>query len=89
MVEEVGLDVEEAWARMQDDDLWLIEPEMRLSLQDEEAIERLERAGAYLGDLAMFNASHTTFPDEAMVLLLDARDRAKEAARRARERLEG
>ena len=89
LVESVGLSSVEAQARMQDSDLWLVEPEQRLALRDEAAIERLERAGHAVGDLAMFYAEHGRLRDEMMVLLLDARDRAAEAARRARERLEG
>ena len=66
-----------------------VEPEQRLALRDEGAIERLERAGRAIGDSAMFHAEHGPLPDEMQIILLDARDRAQEAARRARERLEG
>lgn len=87
LVESVGLSVEEARARMQDDDLWLVPPEQRFALLDEGEIQRMERAGNFMADLATTIASHTTVPDEAMVLLLDARNRAQEAARRARQRI--
>ena len=73
---------------MQDDDLWLLDPENRLALWDEEEINRLEQAADVMPDF-VFVASNRTVSEEAMVLLRDARVRAKEAVRRARERLAG
>ena len=44
LVETVGCSVEEARARLRDDDLWLVNPEMRLGLRTEEEIEQMRRA---------------------------------------------
>jgi len=86
LTEEVGLDLDDARRRLQDSELWLIRPETRLGLADEEAVEEWGRAVADLDAAAELFGSYSPATVQA---ILEGQERAAEAQRRARSRLEG
>ena len=74
----------EAELRVVDADLWILEPESLYGFEPEEAVEQWVRAVDALGCLAEVAA----FINEATLQAVqDARARAEEALRRARERV--
>jgi hypothetical protein len=81
LVNEVGLDRDDAESRLLDSDLWVIHPATRIpAVGNAEACREAEHT---LGDLAdFFEARHA----ETWVALVDARERFGELASRAEER---
>jgi hypothetical protein len=84
LVETVGFTVDEAQRAMRDDDLWLLEPELRLELSDEEAVEEWRIAQNVLGSLV---AVADQINLATIVAVMDAERRAGIACARARERV--
>jgi hypothetical protein len=84
LVEAVGFTVEEAERVMRDDDLWLLEPGLRLEVPDEEAVEQWRTADDTLEALIHVadNVNLAT-----MVAIMDARCRVEVALRRTKERV--
>jgi len=80
----IGATRREAELAMLDDDLWLLEPEGRLPMEPEEAVQEWSRAADALQTLEHV-AGHVNPAAEQAVL--DAKLRAEEALRRARERV--
>jgi hypothetical protein len=88
LVEVCGVSRREAEARLLDEDLWMLDPELRCaaSLEGEEAVEQWEHAvrfADWLGD------DNPVLGEAAQHLVWDMRVRAEEALRRARERVTG
>ncbi len=86
LVEDVGIDREQAELRMADDDLWLLHPEMRYPFEREEAVEQWEEAAAFAQGLEEGFANHWRLNEATRQLIWDLQVRAEEALRRARER---
>jgi hypothetical protein len=84
LVETVGFTVDEAQRAMRDDDLWLLEPELRLEVPDEEAVEQWRTAQNVLGSLV---AVADQINLATMVAVMDAERRAGIALERAKERV--
>ena len=84
LVECVGLSVEAAERTMRDDDLWLLEPEMRLEVPDEEAVEQWRAAYDALESLVHVGGH---IGGGTMVAIVDAQTRVGIALERARERV--
>ncbi len=82
LVENVGLSYAEAEARLRNDDLWLLEPEMRYASSDpaEEARE-LERTAYALEDLV---GAARWISEATWAALMDQRERLLIMAERAR-----
>jgi len=81
LVEEIGLSEDEAQARLQDSDLWLLEPELRYNL----GVEEWEDA---VGVLCVLDSLAEYHGGAVEQVIRDAQLRAEEALRRARERAE-
>ncbi len=91
LVEESGISEEAARLRMQDDDLWVLEPYARFDedFQGEEGVRMWEEAATLARSLAngVSNGPRTIQANPAITQLVwDASTRAQEALRRARER---
>jgi hypothetical protein len=87
LVEEVGLNEEEARFRILDDDLWLLVPDSLISPAGEEAVEEWRETLATMDEIANF--ALWNLPEGGLrQLIWDARERAREALERARVRLE-
>ncbi len=91
LVEETGISEEAARLRMQDDDLWVLEPYARFDedFQGEEGVKMWEGAAALARGIAesISNGPDTIQANPAITQLVwDASTRAQEALRRARER---
>jgi hypothetical protein len=84
LVEFVGATEDEARRMMRDDDLWLLEPALRLELPDEEAIEEWRNASDVLETLVHV-ANHAGLG--SMVAIMDAHARVGVALERAKERV--
>jgi hypothetical protein len=83
----VGLSRAEAERRLRDDDLWLVEPELRDGLDGEEAITQWEYAVGFAECLER-GFAYTGWADVATSqLIIDMRLRAEEALLRARRRV--
>lgn len=83
----------EAEPMLVDDDLWIVEPESRYVYEGEEAVREWSKAvvfanclveGFAAGDVEPYGALDFQGPIQQM--LIDMRDRAQEALRRAKER---
>ena len=85
MVEEIGLDVDDAERRLLDADLWLLPPETLIGFTDEEAVSAWTGAIDDLDRAAELFSNYNAATSQA---LWDARERAAEALRRAQKRLE-
>ena len=79
-----GAGEDEAMRLMRDDDLWLLGPDLRLGLPDEEALEEWHKACQALGDLAEV-AEHMGLG--VQVCIMDAQHRAQVALERTQERV--
>ncbi len=88
LVEEVGLDPDEAEARTVDSDLWIAPAEGRYTFEGEEGVRQLLEAAAYFQAQAEVALAHPGISDAVVQGYEDAAYRMREAARRARERLE-
>jgi hypothetical protein len=89
LVEEVGVDVQEAPLRLRDDDLWMLLPASRFVWEPgEEDVRQWELAYDFAYALSKGFTESQAIPDSARMLLWDMRDRAEEAMKRARERAE-
>jgi len=88
LVGEIGMERAEAERVLEDDDLWLVYPEVRYGFEGEEAVRQWEGACEFASALCEgFAAQGPPVIDEAtQQLLWDMRRRAEEALRRARER---
>jgi hypothetical protein len=92
LVEEDGISEEAARLRLQDTDLWLLRPSARFDedLQGEEGVRQWEQAAMIAETLAdtVSNGERTIQASPAMTMLAwDVAARAKEALRRARQRV--
>ena len=85
---EASISPHEARLRLADDDLWILEPEVRFGLEGEEAVHQWTQAVAFMNGLANMAADTPMLNDATRQLLWDAAARGREALRRARERLE-
>lgn len=82
-------DEKEIELRLQDHDLWVYDPASRYEFEGAEAVRQWEHAARMLHALFEMYFNLYDVEHEALIWTLgDARDRAKEAARRARERLQ-
>ncbi len=88
LVDEVGDDLELAVLRVRDGDLWISEPEARHAFGDtEETVKLWEDAFELVDELAHVAVHlYDTRQPAVVQLASDARERAREALRRARER---
>jgi hypothetical protein len=86
LLDKVGFTEEEARAAMQDDDLWINPPSLRLELSGEEAVEEW-RQTSYALD-ALGEVAQSIGPG-TVVALTDAQRRVDIALERARERVSG
>ncbi len=92
LVEEAGISEEEARLRLQDNDLWILEPHARFDedLTGEEGVRMWEEAATVARTVAdtVSNGPGTIQANPAITQLVwDANVRAQEALRRARERV--
>jgi hypothetical protein len=91
LVDEVGY-TREYWERVfEDEDLWILDPEMRFALEGKEAVRQWDAAFRFAEALSRGFASvedpfRPTVNDATCQLLWDLRERAEEAFVRARER---
>lgn len=86
---EVGISRDDAERRLRDDDLWLVHPELRASLGDENAVCELERAQNELWALTDLTVQlWDSYSAVTRMALFDAEARVEEALRRARKRAE-
>lgn len=93
LVEEDGLNEEEARLRLRDGDLWLLRPSARFDedLQGEEGVRLWEEAAKVAQTVAdaVSNGPSTIQASPAVTMLVwDAAERAEEALRQARQRVE-
>ena len=86
--ERIGLSREEAEQMLVDHDLWLLHPATRFSIDDEEAVKQWGCAADFAEALGMMGLQNGLVNEAATQLMLDAADRAREAQRRALQRLE-
>ena len=84
LVNRFGADEDEAKRLMRDDDLWLLGPDLRLGLPDEEALEEWRKACHALGDMVEM-AEHIGLG--AQVCIMDAQHRAQVALEWTQERV--
>ena len=91
LLEWQGFTEEEILLAAQNEDLWLVRPELRwVSTDPKEEVEMWHDAVGKLEDLANAAASGALFDNMGVsVCLDDATDRAREALRRAQERARG
>jgi nucleoside-diphosphate-sugar epimerase len=91
IVDSIGIrSLHEIKLLQQDDDLWLTPWEGRELFEGEEGVEDLERSVRHLQCLVeMASETWGLYPRGLKLALGDARDRAEEALRRARERAKG
>ena len=87
LVEEVGIDRDEAEARMVDSDLWITPAEQRYVFEGEEGIRQLLEAADYYQAKAAVALEHPAYSEAMVQGYQEAAYRMREAARRARERL--
>jgi hypothetical protein len=80
----VGKTADEAERMMRDDGLWLLEPELRLDVPDEEAVKQWRTACNVLADLADVADSINL---ATVIAVMDAGTRASIALERTRERV--
>jgi hypothetical protein len=73
----------------EEEDLWMRPPEGRFGFEGEEAVWERERATAWARGLANMADGADLFDYSTTQLLWDAAERAEEALRRARQRIEG
>jgi hypothetical protein len=86
LMEVQGLPREEAELRVQDDDLWLVDAELRVGLEGQAAVEEWEEAAAFASAINR-GVGWGEFSNTATAHLVSDLDmRAEEALRRARER---
>jgi hypothetical protein len=75
-----------------DHDLWMVEPGVRYAFEPEEAVRQWQQAVRYLHDLVGMGAAGSSsaiwFNEATSQALQDAEARAREALRRAQERLQ-
>jgi hypothetical protein len=81
---DVGMSREGAKRAMRDDDLWIVQPSLRMDLPDEEAVEQWSDA-TYVLDALVTVADRIGLG--TMVAIMDARERADVALKRTRARL--
>ena len=84
LVEYIAVSPEEAERMMRDDDLWLVEPQLRVDVPDEEAVEQWRIASHVLGSL--FEVADQ-INLATLVAIMDAQCRAGVALERAQERV--
>jgi hypothetical protein len=85
----MGLDRATAERKLVDDDLWLVDPELRAGLEPEEAVREWQEALNFVQCLAEgFSVPDSPVNRATAHLLWDAVERAEEALRRARKRVE-
>jgi hypothetical protein len=89
LVEEIGVERRQAEIIMEDDDLWLVDPEARYGFEGEEAVWQWKEAYKFARALNDGFVAHgrPVVNHATQQLLHDARERAEEALRRARERV--
>ena len=85
LVEKVGVDPEEARHRLLDDDLWLLPAEQRVGPDPSQAVEMWEQAAHILESMSEVAGHIKPAVEQA---LWDATERAREARRRAVERID-
>jgi hypothetical protein len=85
----IGMDRAYVERKLLDDDLWVVDPELRVGLEPEEAVQAWEEAHNFVVCLAEgFSNVPSPVNGATIHLLWDAVYRAEEALRRARERVE-
>lgn len=89
---EIGLSEEKIRLRLLDDDLWVLEPEMRVtdSLENTEGLRQWQQASAFLSALCrpVLDGELGEFANGALYQIIwDARERADEAGCRLAQRL--
>jgi hypothetical protein len=82
----VGIDRQEAEARLLDDDLWILDPGGRYVLEGEEGIQQWREAAEFIGSLADGANNSGAVNQAATMILTDAALRCEEALRRVKER---
>jgi hypothetical protein len=87
LMEHVGLSREEAERRLEDADLWLLDPELRYSYPPgEEEVSAWEMAADFAASLSEGFERSGVINDATRQLLREMCERADEALRRARRR---
>jgi hypothetical protein len=89
LVEEVGIDREEAMLLMQDDDLLVSYPGGRYGFSGEEALQQRWEARQFAYDLARMIVESSLYNEATKLLTLDLVARTEELCRRAEARLGG
>jgi hypothetical protein len=91
--ERMGIPREEAELMLVDDDLWIIEPPSRYTFTGEEVVRGWSKAVDFaamlsegFGNPSSFTGFTRGFQGAIQQMLLDMRERAEEALRRAKER---
>jgi hypothetical protein len=79
LMSSVGMDQEEPERVLLDDDLWLLEPDMRYPLYGEEAVRQWEGVVRFVRELNHMSHHFSGFPEAMRMLIGDARVRAEEA----------
>jgi hypothetical protein len=87
-VEVTGTSIRGMNLRMQDDDLWLLDPASRFELEGEEAVRQWEQAARFARGISLLASDSEMLNQATKQLLWDTADRAAEALRRARQRRE-
>jgi hypothetical protein len=88
LTKDYGMDQDEAEALTVDEGLWLLRPEMRFAIPDEEAEKQWKDAANFAQGLGDMFISAGLFNRATAQVMLDAAERAWEAQARARQRLE-